>query len=48
MTTIIKNGTVVTANLSYMAEVRIRDGVITEIGQGLKGWVVLEVAEVVG
>ncbi len=37
MTTIIKNGTVVTADLSYKADVRIENGVITEIGQGLKG-----------
>jgi dihydropyrimidinase len=37
MTTIIKNGTVVTADLTYEADVRIEGGVITEIGQGLKG-----------
>ncbi len=37
MTTIIKNGTVVTADLTYKADVRIEGGVITEIGQGLKG-----------
>lgn len=35
--TIIKNGTVVTADLSYKADVRIEGGKITEIGQGLKG-----------
>ncbi len=37
MTTIIKNGTVVTADLTYKADVRVENGVITEIGQGLKG-----------
>ena len=37
MTTIIKNGTVVTADLSYKADVRIEGGKITEIGQGLTG-----------
>ena len=37
MTTIIKNGTVVTADLTYKADVRIEGGTITEIGQGLKG-----------
>ncbi|MCU0901716.1 MAG: amidohydrolase family protein, partial [Cypionkella sp.] len=37
MTTIIKNGTVVTADLTYKADVRIEGGVITEIGQGLTG-----------
>jgi dihydropyrimidinase len=57
MTTIIKNGTVFTADLTYKADVRIEGGVITEIGQGLKGGAglnvigchaVLETAEVVG
>jgi dihydropyrimidinase len=42
MTTIIKNGTVVTADLTYKADVRIENGVITEIGQGLKGGTVLD------
>ncbi len=37
MTTIIKNGTVVTADLSYKADVRIENGVVTEIGPDLKG-----------
>jgi dihydropyrimidinase len=36
MTTIIKNGTVVTADLTYKADVRVENGVITEIGQGLR------------
>ena len=31
MTTIIKNGTVVTADLTYKADVRVENGVITEI-----------------
>ncbi|WP_193178661.1 dihydropyrimidinase [Oricola nitratireducens] len=33
--TIIKNGTVVTADLTYKADVKIEDGVITEIGPNL-------------
>ena len=37
MTTIITNGTIVTADLTYKADVRIEAGVISEIGQGLKG-----------
>jgi len=37
MTTIIKNGTIVTADLSYKADVRIENGTITEIGPNLKG-----------
>ena len=37
MTTIIKNGTVVTADLTYEADVAIENGVITEIGPNLKG-----------
>ncbi|RUT30122.1 dihydropyrimidinase [Arsenicitalea aurantiaca] len=37
MSTIIKNGTVVTADLTYPADVRIEDGVITEIGPDLSG-----------
>lgn len=36
-TTVIKNGTVVTADLTYKADVLIEGGVITEIGDGLKG-----------
>jgi dihydropyrimidinase len=35
--TIIKNGTVVTADLTYKADVKIEDGVITEIGPNLSG-----------
>jgi dihydropyrimidinase len=46
MTTVIKNGTIVTADLTYKADVRIGCGVITEIGQGLKGG--SEVAGMVG
>ena len=37
MTKVIKNGTVVTADLSYVADVAIENGVITEIGPNLKG-----------
>ncbi|MGV8984677.1 MAG: dihydropyrimidinase [Cypionkella sp.] len=37
MTTIIKNGTIVTADLTYKADVRIEGGVISEIGPNLKG-----------
>jgi dihydropyrimidinase len=37
MTTIIKNGTVVTADLTYKADVRIENGTITEIGPKLTG-----------
>jgi len=37
MSTVIKNGTVVTADLSYSADVLIDNGVITEIGENLKG-----------
>src|SRR5690606_16206099 len=33
----IKNGTVVTADLSYDADVRVENGVITEIGPNLSG-----------
>ena len=35
--TIIKNGTVVTADLTYKADVRIEGDTITEIGEGLSG-----------
>jgi dihydropyrimidinase len=35
--TIIKSGTVVTADLTYKADVRVENGVITEIGQNLTG-----------
>ena len=40
--TIIKNGTVVTADLSYKADVRIEGGKITEIGANLTGGTVLD------
>ena len=42
MSTVIKNGTVVTADLSYEADVLVEGGVITEIGQGLSGDEVLD------
>ena len=37
MSTVIRNGTIVTADLTYKADVRIDNGIITEIGQGLTG-----------
>lgn len=37
MSRIIKNGTIVTADLTYKADVRVENGVITEIGQNLSG-----------
>ena len=37
MSTVIKNGTVVTADLSYEADVLVEGGRIVEIGKGLKG-----------
>ncbi|MEE3069659.1 MAG: dihydropyrimidinase, partial [Pseudomonadota bacterium] len=37
MTTVIKNGTIVTADLTYKADVLIDGGTIIEIGQNLKG-----------
>ena len=37
MTTIIKNGTIVTADLTYKADVAIDGGKITEIGENLQG-----------
>ncbi|WP_332686005.1 dihydropyrimidinase, partial [Devosia sp.] len=39
---IIKNGTVVTADLTYMADIRVEGGRITEIGQNLSGGEVLD------
>lgn len=39
---IIKGGTVVTADLSYVADVRVEGGRITEIGQNLAGGEVLD------
>jgi dihydropyrimidinase len=35
--TLIKNGTIVTADLTYKADVRVEGGLITEIGPDLKG-----------
>ncbi len=37
MSKVIKNGTIVTADLTYRADVLIENGVIAEIGPGLKG-----------
>jgi dihydropyrimidinase len=42
MSTVIKNGTVVTADLTYKADVKIEDGVIVEIGPNLSGNEVLD------
>ena len=42
MTKVIKNGTIVTADLTYKADVLIEGGVITQIGQDLKGDEVLD------
>lgn len=39
---IIKNGTVVTADLTYAADIRVEGGRITEIGQNLSGGEVLD------
>ncbi|MEM9854797.1 MAG: dihydropyrimidinase [Pseudomonadota bacterium] len=44
-TTIIKNGTVVTADLTYKADVAVENGVITEIGPDLKGDKVLDATD---
>ena len=42
MTTIIKNGTIVTADLTYKADVLVEGGKIIAIGAGLKGDKVLD------
>ena len=42
MTTVIKNGTIVTADLTYKADVLVEGGRITQIGQGLNGDEVLD------
>jgi dihydropyrimidinase len=42
MTTVIKNGTIVTADLTYKADVLVDGGRITEIGENLKGDTVLD------
>ena len=42
MSTVIKGGTIVTADLSYPADVLIEDGRIVEIGAGLSGDTVLD------
>ncbi len=42
MTTVIKGGTIVTADLTYKADVKIEGGVIVEIGPDLKGDTVLD------
>jgi len=42
MSTVIRNGTIVTADLTYKADVKIENGTIVEIGQGLDGDEVLD------
>ncbi len=42
MSTVIRNGTVVTADLTYKADVLIEDGQIIDIGRGLSGDEVLD------
>ena len=42
MSTVIKGGTIVTADLSYEADVLIEDGRIAAIGPGLSGDTVLD------
>ena len=42
MTTVIKNGTIVTADLTYKADVQIEGGKIVEIGPNLSGDEVLD------
>ena len=42
MSTVIKNGTIVTADLTYKADVLIEDGRIAAIGDGLSGDRVLD------
>lgn len=42
MTTVIKNGTIVTADLTYKADVKIEGGKIVEIGPNLSGKEVLD------
>ncbi|MCW3781236.1 dihydropyrimidinase [Defluviimonas salinarum] len=42
MTTVIKNGTIVTADLTYKADVLVEGGKIAQIGEGLKGDTVLD------
>ena len=45
MTTTIKNGTIVTADLTYKADVQIEDGVITAIGPNLSGGTELDATD---
>ncbi|MEL6608039.1 MAG: dihydropyrimidinase [Pseudomonadota bacterium] len=42
MSKVIKNGTIVTADLTYKADVLVEGGVITQIGEGLSGDEVLD------
>ena len=42
MSTVIKGGTIVTADLTYKADVKVEGGKIVEIGQNLSGSEVLD------
>jgi dihydropyrimidinase len=42
MSTVIKGGTIVTADLTYKSDVLVEDGQIIAIGHGLKGDTVLD------
>jgi dihydroorotase-like cyclic amidohydrolase len=48
MTTIIKNGTIATADLTYPADIAIEHGKITAIGPNLKGDTVLNARRQLG
>lgn len=45
MSIVIKNGTVVTADLSYEADVLVENGIITEIAKGLQGGTELDATD---
>ena len=45
MSTVIRNGTVVTADLSYSADVLVDNGVITDIGDNLSGGTELDASD---
>jgi len=45
MSTVIRNGTVVTADLSYSADILVDNGVITDIGDNLSGGTELDATD---
>ena len=45
MSTVIRNGTVVTADLSYSADILVDNGVITDIGDNLSGGTELDASD---